>query len=217
MKIYAVADQHGYLQDVPECDLLLVAGDITPDSTDLSWFKEKWMDWRNEQPVKHVLATWGNHDPCGELQPHRPIWSPQDNTQIVIDGLVEFNGLKIWLTPRSRLFGWTKAFMTDEATMAEAYKAIPQGIDILVTHTPPYGYGDRESRPSTPLGSKALLEAIGRIKPKVVICGHIHGGFGHYTMHDGIQLYNVSQAGTSYRRHNGVEQEYMRQPVEITL
>ena len=46
-----------------------------------------------------------------------------------------------------------------------------------------------------------VLDAIGIVRPKVVICGHVHGGFGCY-QHQGIPIYNVSVVDESYRLVN---------------
>ena len=60
---------------------------------------------------------------------------------------------------------------------------------------PPYGCGDRavgeQTRDVEHLGCRESLAAIARIKPRLVICGHIHGGYGHFEC-DGTPVYNVS-------------------------
>jgi Icc-related predicted phosphoesterase len=88
------------------------------------------------------------------------------------------------------------------AALAEVYAQIPAGIDILVTHQPPYGFGDRLLNPATSrpehLGSRELLSTIERVRPKLVICGHIYDAHGRYE-HDGISIYNVSVVDEQYR------------------
>ena len=85
------------------------------------------------------------------------------------------------------------------------YAAIPEGIDILASHQPPLYYGDRtfnlDAGRVEHVGSCELLDAIGRVRPRVVICGHVHGGFGRYE-HEGIPIYDVSVVDEAYRLVN---------------
>ena len=158
------------------------------------------------QPADAVCATWGNHDYCGELQECAQIDLP-GQTHVVIDGLLEIDGLKIWCSPWSNEFmAW--AFMKRPAELEEVYARIPAGVDILVSHQPPYGYGDQA--PADPsqqiepehIGSKQLLAAIDRVRPRAVVCGHIHMGYGFY-VHGTTRIYHVSVVDDDYRLVRG--------------
>jgi Icc-related predicted phosphoesterase len=48
-----------------------------------------------------------------------------------------------------------------------------------------------------------LLDTIGRVKPKLVICGHIHGGYGVYNLGDTL-VYNVAHVNEAYQPVNPV-------------
>ena len=94
------------------------------------------------------------------------------------------------------------AFMKPAPDLETVYAEIPEGIDILISHQPPYGYGDRYCEVGSVkidhLGSRELLAAIDRCRPKLVICGHIHDGYGQ-AEYAGIPIYNVSVVDEQYR------------------
>ncbi len=221
MRIVALSDQHGFLPDVPPGDLLIVAGDVCPDWIDGElaqdhpdrqkvWFETQARRWLAGTPATHRLLTWGNHDWCGQaftFDADAPAHARDGALQIVVDRRTTVPATKppgsiaIWMTPWSNLFmDW--AFMKPRAVLAGMYAAIPAGINILVTHQPPFGYGDTHdptgSGQPEHLGNPDLLAAIDRIKPRLVICGHIHGGHGRFD-HHGTAIYNVSVVDDCYQ------------------
>ena len=114
---------------------------------------------------------------------------------------MEDRPVSVWMTPWSNQFmNW--AFMKPPKKISDVYAQIPDGIDILVSHQPPYGHGDRyvdvPSGKVEHLGSPELLAAIHRVRPKIVICGHIHDGHGR-TEYEGISIYNVTLVNEQYQ------------------
>ncbi|MCP5048917.1 MAG: serine/threonine protein phosphatase [bacterium] len=86
-----------------------------------------------------------------------------------IDG-IDFYGIGggIPITP----FGsWSFDFSEQEAE--SLLKDCPRGA-VLVTHSPPKGIVDRDSGGRS-LGSRTIYRVIEELRPKLVVCGHIHG------------------------------------------
>lgn len=213
MRIAALSDQHGFLPVIPRCDLLIVAGDICPDrigrflahlepKRQREWFDVMVRPWLDASPATHKVATWGNHDWCGQgcdFSADGPKASPTTRLQILVDEPTNVEGLRIWGMPWSNEFmGW--AFMKAPDRLAAHYDAIPAGTDIVISHQPPFGYGDSPggSRQSEHIGSRELLAAIDRVRPRLVICGHIHGGHGRYAR-NGSLICNVGVVDEAYR------------------
>lgn len=222
MRIVALSDQHGYLPEISPCDLLIVAGDVCPDLVgpasslpdaegQKAWFDAHARPWLAAAPAAHKILTWGNHDFCGQayrFESDSPAVAPTTSLQILVDASTSVAAnranrrpISVWATPWSTQFmNW--AFMKSRAELTEVYSAIPEGVDILVSHQPPHGYGDRhideQSGAVEHLGSHELRAAIERIKPRLVICGHHHGGHGYFE-HGGTPIYNVSVVNEQYR------------------
>jgi len=66
------------------------------------------------------------------------------------------------------------------AAARKYWDQIPEGLDVLITHGPPFGILDQVTPGGEHLGCAELLEAIEEKKPRVHIFGHIHGGAGTF-------------------------------------
>lgn len=199
MKIAAISDIHGQLPDhnmIPDCDALLIAGDICGGGN--AYFQNQWLNtqfrwWLNQLPMP-VFGVAGNHDwPFYEI----PNEVPKDlNWTYLEDSSVEFEGLKIYGTPWQKVF-YDWAFNLKESELAQKWSMIPDDTDILIAHGPPKFFGDLVVE-GTHEGSPSMLERIIQVKPKLVVFGHIHNGRGEYD-HEGVKLANVTLLNERYK------------------
>jgi len=160
---------HNYLK-IPDGDIFIFGGDIseTGRTEELIDFNQ----FLGELPHKYKIITDGNHD----LSPGK-ISNLITNAIYLQHELLEIENIRIWGTSwQYWLFDQIKR-KKNKANPQELWKEIPTGIDILITHFPPYGIGDL-TRSGSHLGSKDLLTAILRIKPKYHIFGHVHESYG---------------------------------------
>lgn len=203
MKICCISDMHGYLPDIPDCDLLLIAGDIVPithhePAMSEHWMKTKLKKWLSSLSERmKVVAVCGNHDfifqDCPRLVP------ALDWTYLQDSG-TEFEGLNIWGSPwQPYFYDW--AFNLYEPDLMEKWALIPENTDILLLHGPPHGYGDWSVYDKVHTGSPSLLQKIEEIKPKLVVYGHIHSGYGVYNIGDTV-LVNASHVTEKYKPEN---------------
>lgn len=75
---------------------------------------------------------------------------------------------------------------------------IPMGLDVLITHGPPYGILDQTTAGGKHLGSVELLKTVKAKKPRVHTFGHIHGGAGIFENGD-TKFVNAAYLDEQYR------------------
>lgn len=193
-RVLAIADLHGDLPQIDDCDLLLIAGDICSDYHQMSkarhgtnrnqnqdkgeqrqrhWLDTTFREWLDELRARGitVVATWGNHDFIGE----HSFLVPELDWILLIDDEVTIHGLRIWSTPWTpNLRRW--AFQLDDHANDIRVSQIPEGLDILMTHGPPFGVLDFVAPQfgSVHVGDERLRYEMDRIRVPTMVCGHIH-------------------------------------------
>lgn len=210
MKIVTISDTHGYLPDIPACDIFIHAGDICPATNHKVKYQKQWLieefnPWLKNINAKSKVITAGNHDFVFQEYPNIKY---NLDCIVLINEIAEIQGLKIWGSP------WTKKFYDWAFNMSakDLYKLhinIPK-CDIIVTHGPPYGFGDLCSRSlkdengnvtykwKSHQGSPGLTRRIIEMEPKLVVGGHIHSGFGTRKLGNTI-ICNTSFVNEGYR------------------
>lgn len=176
MKAIIISDTHGLHKELklPKGDIIIHAGDITDYGT-----KEEvidFLDWFSDLDFTHKIFIGGNHDiyldeNAVDLLEILPI-----NVVYLNNRAYQIENIKLWgssVTPDFE--NW--AFGKNRNQMKAHWKYMPSEIDILITHTPPFGILDKSSQ-HIALGCKDLLEKVEYIKPKYHIFGHIHASYG---------------------------------------
>jgi len=165
MKILVLGDIHGRLgisQPLEEIDAVIIAGDFTNASNDS--FAEDVIDILTSIS-ENIFAVPGNMDRDG-----------------VIDILERKNAcvhLKKKTIGGKKIFGFGGSNPTpfntplefDESEIRKKISHV-RDIDIAVFHAPPYGYFDWVNGYN--VGSKAILDWIGKNQPSIAVCAHIH-------------------------------------------
>lgn len=96
------------------------------------------------------------------------------------NSFVELDGIKIWGSPISPSFGYGWAFNKDRGNdIAEVWNTIPIDTDIVITHSPIYGYRDKTYRTYENVGCADLLHKLNEVKPHLHFSGHIHEDYGY--------------------------------------
>lgn len=175
MKIVCISDTHNQYQTLdnllPDGDMIVHAGDLVSHGTVEEI--QKFIDWYSKLPYKYKLFVGGNHD--GALEHQREQIHIPSNLIYLENELVEIEGIRIWGSPVSppyRSFG----FMWNDAQRELLYQSVPDECDIIINHSPPFGTLDLVD--DVHVGCKFLANRLAQVKPKIVICGHIHEAYG---------------------------------------
>lgn len=176
----------GLAQRSADADVLVVAGDLAVMRGGL----QRTVELLAQTETPTVLVA-GNGESTEELSRACEGWTSAHvlhGSGWSLDG-VEFWGVggAIPVTP----FGPWSYDLTEEEGRS-LLSGCPEGA-VLVTHSPPYGHLDGAGGKS--LGSWAVLEAIERARPKLVVCGHIHGHWEERSREGDTPIVNAGPRG----------------------
>lgn len=207
-----MSDLHGDLPRVEtfeECEVAFICGDISPlniqanDKKMKKWLAGTFKPWCEALPCDKVYFIAGNHDwvALRDSDFMKTIFPKDEKVTYLFQETVVYTSkegkeYRIFGTPFCKQFcNW--AFMEEDDELAKLYLAIPDGLDVLLSHDQPYGYGDIVLQEvywneGKHIGNKPLLEAVFVRQPRYMFCGHLHS-----TTHQCVEIvktkrYNVS-------------------------
>ena len=207
MRLVLISDthnQHKYV-NLPDGDVLIHAGDFCMDGNmrELCAFSNWLRDIRAR--YKHVVMTPGNHDKCCEKEPTLVKGLLQQaNCHYLVDEEIELDGIRFYGAPWCpKLKFW--AFYANDDKLRSKWVKIPNNIDVLITHSPPYKIlDDVERKPewNEPVGCEHLRKHSVRVRPKIHVFGHIHECGGQIKEFIGTKFVNASVLDEHYRLVN---------------
>jgi predicted phosphohydrolase len=210
MKLSIISDTHNKHNQLvlPGGDVILHAGDMSSRGYDHEI--DNFCKWFDKLPFSEKIFISGNHDFGFQDKPkeiseivksYENINYLQDDMYLIGDDYSK--SIKIWGTPwQPWFYNW--AFNAHRGEdIKQHWDIIPNDIDILITHGPPFGVLDKVIGRSENLGCEELIKKIKEIKPKIHVFGHIHSGHGYYF--DGnTHYFNASVLNEEYNLDYGV-------------
>lgn len=214
MRIVAFSDTHNLHRRInpPDGDVLVCAGDITGNGQ--LTVMDDFAKWMANQPHKHKLVVFGNHDRFEALTPIRKSaigFLLDAGITYLQDSSIEIDGIKIYGSPFSpRFYDWS--FNIDRGLASEKkWAQIPDDVIILITHSPPYGILDEvpkglwfDEEVLEHVGCRDLLNRISELKQLKAHCfGHLHYSSGVKVIND-ITFANCAILNEQYQVANPV-------------
>lgn len=191
MLIACISDTHGFHRrlDVPKAEILIHAGDfsaLSPTVEELDDFN----DWLASLPHRHKIVVAGNHDKLLEAEP-KLARSRLSAATYLEHTAVTVEGIRLWGCPVTPVLPHM-AFAVERGGAVKFWDKMPAGIDVLITHGPPFGILDKENILTEHIGCVQLGRAVQRVRPRLHVFGHIHGGRGREEGPNGTQFVNCA-------------------------
>lgn len=191
LRLVLLSDTHSRhaAHDIPPGDVLVHAGDLTdvgriPEVAAVDAFFAR-------QPHRHKVVIAGNHDFLFERDP-KTARALMKSVTYLEDSGATVAGLRFWGSPWQPWFYDWAFNLPEGAPLAEKWALIPEGIDVLVTHGPPYGIGDLCHHGGR-VGCRELAKRVRALRPRLHVFGHIHEDRGWWQI-DGTLYVNAANS-----------------------
>lgn len=199
IKVIIISDTHWNHNKLklPDGDILICAGDIC-----MPWHNNllDYIIWMSKQKHSFKILIAGNHDKI--IQNNKSLYMNLFKKYDIIyleDSGFEINGIKFWGTPWTpkRLNNKNDAFTLKRKDLIHKWNLIPFDTNVLISHCPPYGVGDNNTKLYKTLpyqsGDYGLKKTISRLENlKLHIFGHQHFGRGVYKGTNNVVFINAS-------------------------
>lgn len=185
-----------------QADMIIHSGDISMGGTEYE--VDSFLKWYSKLPYKYKILISGNHDKLFEQQREivQELLKKYPNVIYLESSEVVIEGLKIYGEPRQPSFGYGWAFNVERGEKIKKFwDAIPDDVDILVTHGPPYEILDM-TMSGRFVGCVDLANRVKELKNlKIHQFGHIHENAG-YEFKNEIHFVNASVLNLRYQLQN---------------
>ncbi|CAE7901314.1 unnamed protein product [Symbiodinium necroappetens] len=195
LRLVCISDTHlchKQLPPLPDGDVLIHCGDFTNHGS-LDEVLD-FVEWFAGQPHSRKLCVPGNHDMLLDEDYYQAYWSdwsrvkesPREakaafasrNIELLIDQGTSIEGVTFYGSPWvAQGHDWKTAFNKQDSELENCWARIPENSDVLLTHMPPYGKGDRLEG-GEHVGCSFLAEAVKAKRPKLHVFGHVHTDTG---------------------------------------
>lgn len=192
MKLLLVSDREcPYLWDyyqpgrLKEYDLIISCGDL----------KSSYLSFLVTMGRAPVLYVHGNHDIHYAQR-------PPEGCDCIEDRIYTYKGLRILGLGGCPKYNTSKHQYTERQMEQRIRKLWWQlrksgGVDIVVTHAPPAGYGDGSDYAHR--GWECILPLLDKYKPKYLVHGHVHPNYGEG--HPAMLQYGDTTIINAYERY----------------
>jgi Icc-related predicted phosphoesterase len=177
LRIVLISDTHGKHEELGTLsgDVLIHCGDFCDGFNNDGAHLASIDDWFLRQEFDQIYCVGGNHDFAAQER-HANGIPVFENAIFLQDQKHVFGGITFYGTPwLPDLSGW--AYYLPENKRRGKWSLIPNDVNILITHTPPFGILD-SPRAGGNVGCSYLRSRVREIAPKLHCFGHVHASAG---------------------------------------